>query len=498
MEDEKRARGFVSAELKRSQDLSAVTHSIVRERYLRHIGHDSLSKEDRQRLKRIVEEELLKMQNSDTDSSDDEPLILKAKGPKTGGGPKTKRKRESSEEEEEGRGGEKKTRLDLINPNSPDSGIERLGKEEREGSEGGEEEEERKQGESRPERGRKRRGEESGESEGGERKKAMKRAATVLESEESETETCEGRKRQPKKAEEEERESEGSQSEEERESEAELGLRRKKSGARKEGSQGEEPKKGMKQQSGERESEEEEGSESDSGTAKSKGTKQGREKAESEGEQWKKGKERGSEEEESTSDSSLPSLDEEERKPVKNAKPVKSAPGEKRKREKEGKRKKSGSPQAGEEHPSIRRLKRYVTACGAHRNYKRLFEGCRSNKAKIGVLRRELEEMGVQGNPSLEKCKRVKLKREEKAELASLDLSNIIEAAGRPRRKAAAVWDPFTNPRAPLSPPREDYRKCVQSGSESGSDQESGAGGKRRVTDWDNLRGVISDDMESD
>ncbi|MGH0177618.1 UNVERIFIED_CONTAM: hypothetical protein FKN15_075403 [Acipenser sinensis] len=108
--------------LKTKRKRDAITHCIVRERYLRHIGRDSLSKEDRQRLKRIVEEELLKMQNSDTDSSDDEPLILKVMGPKTGGTPpgqegilKTKRKRESSEE---GRGGgtEKKTRLDLVNP----------------------------------------------------------------------------------------------------------------------------------------------------------------------------------------------------------------------------------------------------------------------------------------------------------------------------------------------------------------------------------------------
>ncbi|MGH0152450.1 UNVERIFIED_CONTAM: hypothetical protein FKN15_022298 [Acipenser sinensis] len=333
---------------------------------------------------------------------------------------------------------------------------------------------------------------------------------------------------------------------------------------------------------------EEEGSESESESEKETKPKQRRKEAESEGsesegEEQKKRKDRGSEQEEeeedesdseaeteitakekeneegSCSDSSLPSLDEDELKPVKNSKPVKSR---REKKPREGRRKKSGSPQAGEEHPSIRRLKRYVTACGAHRNYKRLFEGRRSNKEKIQVLRRELEELGVQGErgslkpslekckraklkreekaelasldlsniieatgkPSLEKCKRAKLKREEKAELASLDLSNIIEAtdkklaglgsvqsgtnsppdlfvSGRPRRKAAAMWDPFMSPRASLSPPRQDYRKCVQSESESGSGQESGnhgAGGKRKVTDWENLKGIISDDAGSD
>ncbi|KAK1151973.1 HIRA-interacting protein 3, partial [Acipenser oxyrinchus oxyrinchus] len=162
---------------------------------------------------------------------------------------------------------------------------------------------------------------------------------------------------------------------------------------------------------------------------------------------------------------------------------------------------KSGSPQAGEEHPSISRLKRYVTACGAHRNYKRLFEGCRSNKERIQVLRRELEELGVQGERGgLCVCLTVLCQVWDLCNPAQIHLL-ICLFPGRPRRKAAAVWDPFMSPRASLSPPSQDYRKCMQSESESGSGQESGnhgAGGKRKVTDWENLRGIISDDAESD
>ncbi|GCB87045.1 hypothetical protein scyTo_0027716, partial [Scyliorhinus torazame] len=48
-----------------------------------------------------------------------------------------------------------------------------------------------------------------------------------------------------------------------------------------------------------------------------------------------------------------------------------------------------------EEHPTIKRLKRCVVTCGVRRNYKKLFENCRSNKAKIRVLRQELEDLGI-------------------------------------------------------------------------------------------------------
>lgn len=41
---------------------STLTHSIVRRRFLAHAGRDHLEPEEKQALKRLVEEELLKMQ----------------------------------------------------------------------------------------------------------------------------------------------------------------------------------------------------------------------------------------------------------------------------------------------------------------------------------------------------------------------------------------------------------------------------------------------------
>lgn len=45
----------------------------------------------------------------------------------------------------------------------------------------------------------------------------------------------------------------------------------------------------------------------------------------------------------------------------------------------------------------MRRLKRYIRACGAHRNYKKLLGSCRSRKERLSVLRAELEALGMKG-----------------------------------------------------------------------------------------------------
>uniref|UniRef100_A0A670YLI0 HIRA interacting protein 3 n=1 Tax=Pseudonaja textilis TaxID=8673 RepID=A0A670YLI0_PSETE len=84
-----------------------------------------------------------------------------------------------------------------------------------------------------------------------------------------------------------------------------------------------------------------------------------------------------------------------------------------------------------EKHPFIQRLKRYIWECGAHRNYKKLLADCHSHKARIKALKEELESLGVKGPPSLAKCKAIKQKREEAAEMASLDINNIIFTEGK-------------------------------------------------------------------
>ncbi|XP_004397244.1 PREDICTED: HIRA-interacting protein 3 [Odobenus rosmarus divergens] len=148
----------------------------------------------------------------------------------------------------------------------------------------------------------------------------------------------------------------------------------------------------------------------------------------------------------------------------------------------EPKGRKAGSGRRGEDHPAVMRLKRYIRACGAHRNYKKLLGPCRSHKERLSVLRAELEALGMKGNPSLEKCRALKEQREEAAEVASLDLTNIISGSGRPRRRTA--W----NPSGEADAPGEPYRRTL------GSEDEQP---RAPPPDWSHMRGIISSDGES-
>ncbi|XP_070800615.1 HIRA-interacting protein 3 isoform X2 [Pituophis catenifer annectens] len=129
-----------------------------------------------------------------------------------------------------------------------------------------------------------------------------------------------------------------------------------------------------------------------------------------------------------------------------------------------------------EEHPSIQRLKRYIRECGVRQNYKKLLAGCHSRKAQIEVLKEELGSLGIKGTPSLAKCKALKQKREEAAEVASLDINNIIATEGRPKRRK--VWSLYNKPQESPSSPED---PTVRS----------------HTTDWSQLQGVISSDRES-
>ncbi|KAG3259603.1 HIRA interacting protein 3 [Ictidomys tridecemlineatus] len=148
----------------------------------------------------------------------------------------------------------------------------------------------------------------------------------------------------------------------------------------------------------------------------------------------------------------------------------------------EPKGRKAASGRRGEDHPAVMRLKRYIRACGAHRNYKKLLGSCHSHKERLSVLRAELEALGMKGNPSLEKCRALKEQREEAAEVASLDVSNIISSSGRPRRRTA--W----NPSGEAVPPGKLYRRTLDSEEERP---------RQAPPDWSHMRGIISSDAES-
>ncbi|CAL8273010.1 unnamed protein product [Lota lota] len=168
-----------------------------------------------------------------------------------------------------------------------------------------------------------------------------------------------------------------------------------------------------------------------------------------------------------------------------------SAPAKKltKKKGDKKKRKEDNSETETEENKAVLRLKRYISLCGARRNYKKLFEGCRSIRSKVAVLKKELEDLGVKGLPSIEKCKKARLNREEAQELAELDVSNIITTQGRPKRRGPSAWQ------EPLSSPAARYKRTVNSDSDEGSPTDKGPNGRRH---WGNLQGIISDDGDSD
>ncbi|KAJ3091518.1 HIRA-interacting protein 3 [Quaeritorhiza haematococci] len=81
----------------------------------------------------------------------------------------------------------------------------------------------------------------------------------------------------------------------------------------------------------------------------------------------------------------------------------------------------------------IKSLQNYVAKCGVRKMWKREFEGL-NGKQRIKRLEEILRELGMEGRPTLDKCKKIKERREFEEERASLDLNNIIAVDSRPGR----------------------------------------------------------------
>uniref|UniRef100_A0A8C6KJ19 Histone chaperone domain-containing protein n=1 Tax=Nothobranchius furzeri TaxID=105023 RepID=A0A8C6KJ19_NOTFU len=137
---------------------------------------------------------------------------------------------------------------------------------------------------------------------------------------------------------------------------------------------------------------------------------------------------------------------------------------------------------------AVVRLKRYIALCGVRRNYKKLLNSCSSTRSKLAVLKKELEDLGVHGNPTIEKCKKVRMKREEAQELAELDVCNIINTKGRPTRRGMSNRQ---------DPPSSGYKRALNSRSDT-EEENNPDKGRRKISEWANLRGIISDDADSD
>lgn len=80
-----------------------------------------------------------------------------------------------------------------------------------------------------------------------------------------------------------------------------------------------------------------------------------------------------------------------------------------------------------EDNRKIQLLKKYIRLAGIHvKSYNDLWASCKSNAAKVRCLRELLAKNGINGRPTVEKCKKAKEKNESLKDVAELNTSNII------------------------------------------------------------------------
>ncbi|XP_070498739.1 protein starmaker-like [Chironomus tepperi] len=79
-------------------------------------------------------------------------------------------------------------------------------------------------------------------------------------------------------------------------------------------------------------------------------------------------------------------------------------------------------------------MKEFMKVCGLKINYGKLFHNVKTNAHKCALLRRILVQKGMDGEPTMAKCKKLKLELQAKREIAELDKSVILPVEGRTRR----------------------------------------------------------------
>lgn len=83
------------------------------------------------------------------------------------------------------------------------------------------------------------------------------------------------------------------------------------------------------------------------------------------------------------------------------------------------------------EDPRLSNLKNFVKLAGIKINFGRLFDGLSSTDQKCMLIRRILAQKGLEGEPTIAKCKQLRLDLQTKREIAELDTSVIIKTEGK-------------------------------------------------------------------
>lgn len=151
-----------------------------------------------------------------------------------------------------------------------------------------------------------------------------------------------------------------------------------------------------------------------------------------------------------------------------------TSPSQETKSKEEGKRRQKGpdpgpkkegqSANATAQANLITRLKSYVFKCGVYKVWKRELDGL-SDQQAIARLRQILRDLGVEGRPSLEKCREIKARREYEAEIReTVDPRNMLASRLRSRstaspRMAGATHSPESDTATSSAEEQETARK---------------------------------------
>ncbi|XP_070704706.1 HIRA-interacting protein 3 [Pempheris klunzingeri] len=441
----KSSRSFVCGQVRDEPDLSTLTLGILKKQYLAHVKCNSLSPEARNFMKQVVEEELVK--NAGIRDNEENGSELETK--------KVQNKRKRGKENDEISDGEdeddSRAKRSRLKSQSSSSSVMTESDEKEDCKTGSEESEEEMQKKSESEDEKQELKKSQQKTNGNGKQQMNSEDSTDEEIKGNETNCVDSPKEKMKK----------------------------KADTTKTGEMGISSKNQGKKES---QSDEEKESALDSKTEKSDKINSNESSDDNEKEEKTLVEIKKSD----TDSSSLPSLEDEQDGGKGQAKQDKQD-GEKKKNVK----KKEHPKGIKHDNKAVVRLKRYITLCGVRRNYKKLLDGCRSVRSQVTVLKQDLEDLGVHGKPTKEKCKKARMKREEAQEIAELDVSNIIATQGRPKRRGASAWQ------EKHEPPSSAYLRTLNSSSDSDQDSKTHRG-SRKATDWANLQGIISDDADSD
>ncbi|CAG8745399.1 5303_t:CDS:2, partial [Funneliformis caledonium] len=153
------------------------------------------------------------------------------------------------------------------------------------------------------------------------------------------------------------------------------------------------------------------------------------------------------------------------------------------------------------EDKKIKNLKSLINKCGVRKTWAKELVDCKTNLSKIRKLKQILVDLGVEGRPTLEKCKKVKKRRELEAELRAMSAENIISDDVKETRKARASRGIFNAARRRVSratrslPESDDAASRDKDSDDSDSDDK---GSDDRESDDRDSDDKVSEDRDSD